>query len=299
MLLAALFNGTESWVIVDDPKTLPQLPVSPAPKAWSFGSDYEEINKRMIELRYQLLPYIYNVMHQASETGIPAMRPVFMEFPDEEEAAATEDEFLFGHDLLAAPVLYQGQIGRDVYLPKCEWYDYWTGKLYHGGQTIHVPAAISSLPLFVRAGAFIYQQPVVQCTAEMAGKPLRILVAPAPSSTSTLYEDDGETIAYRSGNSVTRTLVQTDTPKAMEIKISNPDGPYRPAARDLSIETWMAEAPQTISILSAGNSAATNALPRVDGDKMASCPSCWSFANAVLTIKTPDHFDSERFIISK
>ena len=81
---------------------------TPDKEPWSFGQQREAINKRTIELRYELLPYIYNVMQQASETGVPAMRPLFLEFPEDENVAGMDDEFLFGADLLVAPVLREG-----------------------------------------------------------------------------------------------------------------------------------------------------------------------------------------------
>ncbi len=101
---------------------------SPDKDPWTFGQQLEPINKRAIELRYELLPGIYNAMEQATETGVPALRPLFLEFPNDESAASVEDEYLFGSDLLVAPVLYEGQILRDVYLPAGNWFDYWTGQ---------------------------------------------------------------------------------------------------------------------------------------------------------------------------
>ena len=133
---------------------------SPSKEPWSFGFAYEAINKRSIELRYELLPYIYNVMNEASETGLPALRPLFLEFPKDEHVLETEDEFLFGSGLLAAPVLHEGATQRDVYLPAGDWFDYWTGQQFTGGQTIHPPVSLASIPIFVRGGAFIFRQPV-------------------------------------------------------------------------------------------------------------------------------------------
>ena len=133
-------------------------------------------------------------MQQASQTGVPALRPLFLEYPDDEKVAGLDDEFLFGDDLLVAPVLYEGANEREVYLPQGEWFDYWTGRRFAGGQTIHLPVTLDSIPMFVRGGGFIFRQPVIQNTGEMPGKPLRILIAPANESESSLYEDDGETL---------------------------------------------------------------------------------------------------------
>ena len=99
----------------------------PNKEPWSFASRNEEVNRHMIELRYEFLPYIYNVMEQASQTGVPAMRPLFLEFPNDENAAGRDDEFLFGDDLLVAPVLHEGETNHEIYLPKGDWFDYWTG----------------------------------------------------------------------------------------------------------------------------------------------------------------------------
>ena len=85
------------------------------------------INRRAIELRYQLLPHLYNLMEEASRTGAPVFRPLFYEYPDDPATCERDDEFLWGRDLLVAPVLREGVTDREVYLPKGDWYDFWTG----------------------------------------------------------------------------------------------------------------------------------------------------------------------------
>ena len=143
---------------------------SPSKEPWVFGYRDEAINKRAIELRYELLPYIYNTMEQASETGLPALRPLFLEFPNDEHVTGISDEFLFGADLLVAPVLHEGAVERVVYLPGGDWYDYWTGHAFTGGRTIKVPVTLDTIPIFVRGGGFIFRQPVVQIHGRNAGK---------------------------------------------------------------------------------------------------------------------------------
>ena len=107
-----------------------------------------------IELRYRMLPYIYGVMEEASRTGLPAMRPLMLEFPAEEGLHGRSDEFMFGPSLLVAPVLWPDQTSREVALPAGQWYDYWADSAMLGGsRTIRVSAPLDRLPLFVRAGA--------------------------------------------------------------------------------------------------------------------------------------------------
>ena len=262
---------------------------TPDKEPWSYGFKYEAINKRAIELRYQLLPYIYNVMHEASETGVPALRPLFLEFPNDEKTAKTDDEFLFGADLLVAPVLWEGVETRDVYLPAGDWYDYWTGRHYAGNATITVPVTIDSIPMFVRGGGFIFQQPVVQHTGEMPGQPLRVLIAPAPKSASSLYEDDGKSLAYRKGEFMNREFRQTRIAGALTIDISAPEGTYRPATRDLVLETRMDREPKSVTV-NAGP------LSKAGLAELARSPRGWSYADGVLTIKARDSFDAVRFM---
>ena len=269
---------------------------TPDKEPWSFGWRHEAINKHAIELRYQLLPYIYNAMQQASETGVPALRPLFVEFPGDEHTAKTDDEFLFGADLLVAPILWEGADGRDVYLPAGDWFDYWTGRRYAGSATIHVPAALDSIPLFVRSGGFIFHQPVVQHTGEMPGQPLHVLIAPATDSTGSLYEDDGKTLNYRRGEFIKRKFHQTRDGASVTIDISAPDGSYRPTARELVLETWQERDPQSVTVRS--NSAATiEKLPRLSPADLAKSPRGWAFTDSLVSIKDRDGFGAVRFSV--
>ena len=272
---------------------------SPDKEPWSFDYHHEIINRHAIELRYELLPYIYNVMQQASQTGVPALRPLFLEYPADEKVAALDDEFLFGGDLLVAPVLYQGANEREVYLPQGQWFDYWTGRPYAGGRTIDVPVTLESIPLFVRGGGFIFRQPVVQNTGEMPGKPLRVLIAPAAASESSLYEDNGETLDYRKGAFMQRRFSQARTDQTLTVDVAAPEGTYRPAARALVLETWAGHEPGNV-YLQAGDAAAKRVLlPHLDQDKLAHSSPGWSFADGRLTVKVEDSFKPMRFVIER
>lgn len=270
---------------------------SPSKEPWVFGDSNEAINKSTIELRYQLLPYIYNVMAQASETGVPALRPLFLEFPQDEHAATIDDEFLFGPDLLVAPVLYEGVTQRAVYLPEGDWYNYWTGESLKGGQTIQLPVTLKSIPMFVRAGGFIFNQPVVQSTDQMPGNALKVLIAPAKNSASWLYEDDGETLDYRNGNFMKRQFSQVRDKKQTIIKVSGPDGSYRPTQREFVLELWADHEPKNVTLKTEGQASKEAVLPRLIGNDVADASSGWSFDNGVLTIKTQDTFAPMEFVV--
>lgn len=264
---------------------------------WSFGYQNEIINRHAIELRYELLPYIYNVMQQSSQSGVPAMRPLFLDFPEDEGTSGLNDEFLFGDALLVAPVLNEGANERDVYLPKGQWFDYWTGRSFTGGQSIHVPVTLASLPLFVRGGGMIFRQPVVQSTSEMPGKPLSVLIAPASESAASLYEDNGKSLAYRQGDYMKRHFQQTRNGHELVVTVSDAEGNYRPAARDLILETWSDHEPKKITWQIGGTSDTAVALPHLTAAVLANSPSGWAFADGQLTVKNSDQFKALRLTV--
>jgi alpha-glucosidase len=268
---------------------------TPDKEPWAFGPQFEAINRRTIELRYELLPYIYNVMQQASETGVPALRPLFLEYPADEHTAGIDDEFLFGSDLLAAPVLWDGLTDRQVYLPAGDWFDYWTGKRSAGNSTIHVSAPLDYIPIFVRGGGFIFRQPVVQNTGAMSGNPLRVLIAPAADSASSLYEDDGESLAYHKGEFMKRQFHQTCDASQVAVEISAPEGSFRPAKRDLILELWLEHEPETVTEATDGGAGET--LPRLDAAGFATSPRGWTFDAGLVLVKDDDSFEAVRFVI--
>jgi alpha-glucosidase len=271
---------------------------TPDKEPWSFGWRFAAINKRAIELRYELLPYIYNVMHSASETGVPALRPLFLEFPDDNHADGMDDEFLFGSGLLIAPVLWEGADSRSVYLPVGDWFDYWTGKHYAGNSTISIPVTLNSIPMFVRGGAFIFRQPIVQNIGEMPGNPLRVLVAPAAESESSLYEDDGESMQYRNGAYLKRRFHQVRHEQSVVVEISAPEGAYRPAKRDLIMETWLDAKPKTVTEQS-GEPAVAETLPQLDAAGLVKSPKGWSYADGLVRVKDNDRFMPVKFTIER
>ncbi len=169
---------------------------------WSFGAEMEKINRASIELRYQLLPYLYTVFQAHTETGAPVLRPLWFNYPADYnvyDAPLGLDEYLAGDDLLVAPVLQQGATTRGVYFPKGDaWLDWWTGTRYEGGTGANIAAPLDRLPLFVRAGASIPTQPIVQHTGEMARAPLTLTVA-VGDGTGRIYEDAGDGYDYQRG----------------------------------------------------------------------------------------------------
>lgn len=120
-------------------------------EVWSFGKEAFEICKKYLNLREQMRPYITRLMKEAHEKGTPVMRPIFYDFPKDPNSWETEDQYMFGSDVLVAPVMYAKTESRKVYLPGEEtWVNFWTRENFEGGQTVTVPAPLDQIPLFIR-----------------------------------------------------------------------------------------------------------------------------------------------------
>lgn len=172
-----------------------------AVEPWLFGEEAEAISRKAIELKYQLLPYIYTYARQAYDLGLPLIRAMALEYPNDRNTYEAGEQFMFGEYLLVAPVVEQGALEKEVYLPKGEWIDFNDKKTsYRGGKWVTVDAPLCVTPVFVKKGSIIPMSPVVQYVGEKADMPLILEVFPAgkgQSATFELYEDDGETNDYK------------------------------------------------------------------------------------------------------
>lgn len=173
----------------------------------SVLNDYsiEPVIKQYNELRYQLMPYTYTVAWQARTKGLPMMRTLWLHYPKDKIAAGIGDEFLWGKDILVAPVYENKATARTVYLPEGAWYDWWTNEKFNGGQKIVKNVDLSVMPLYVKAGAIIPMDTIKQYTDEPTTAPLRIKIYTGADGEFELYEDDGFTQDYLKGVA-TRTI---------------------------------------------------------------------------------------------
>ncbi len=166
---------------------------------WSFGTQYEPIIRRYIELRYQLLPYLYSVMAAAHEKGMPFIRPGFFHDRNDPYLRAQDDAFLVGDSLFVAPILEPGASKRTVYLPRGAWYNYWTNRLIDGARHIEVEGGLDTMPIFVRAGHVIPHWPTQQYVGEKNIEQVTLRAYAGPGET-TLYEDAGAGKGYLQGD---------------------------------------------------------------------------------------------------
>ncbi len=167
---------------------------------WSFGEKTVDIVRKTLELRYKLLPYMYTTFYQYISNYMPMTRPLAYVYQDDEIAITKEDEFLLGDNILVCPVSQPNTSSQSMYLPKGEWFDFYTQKNTHGGEIIDVPVTIETIPVFIKAGAVIPLYPVQQYVGEKEIKEITLQVyVGGEENNSYLYEDRGNGKEYRSG----------------------------------------------------------------------------------------------------
>jgi alpha-glucosidase/alpha-D-xyloside xylohydrolase len=184
----------------------------------------EPVAKRYSELRYQLMPYIYTLAWEARAYGLPLMRAMWLHYPDDERARGLGNQFMWGRDLLVAPVFTKGATSREVYLPKGEWYDWWTNAKATGGQNVTRQVDLATMPIYVRAGAIIPVDPARQYTSEPVQEPTTLKVYRGADSQYTLYEDDGLSQEYLKGRGTWTRVVWNDRTKQLTIEPGAPRG---------------------------------------------------------------------------
>lgn len=191
---------------------------------WVFGPKVEAISREYLRLRYALLPYLYNLFWESARTGLPIMRPLVLEYPDDVHVANLSDQFLLGRDLLVCPVYQPSATHRMVYLPAGTWVDFWTGERLEGGRFIVAEAPVERMPMYVRDGAAIPMEPPVNHTGERDGKHLTLHVYAGEDGTFQLYEDAGEGYGYKQGEwSLTTVDVRRDA-NGVKVNVSDPVG---------------------------------------------------------------------------
>jgi alpha-glucosidase/alpha-D-xyloside xylohydrolase len=168
-------------------------------------------------------------MRETCDTGLPIIRALWLHYPDDPAAVARGHEYLWGRDILVAPVFEKGATRRRLYLPRGAWYDFWTEQRITGAREIEREVDLETMPLYVRAGAVVPIGPVRQYTEEPVTAPLTLVVYPGASGTSTLYDDDGISFDHRNGEFMRLLLEWNDADRRLTLRLA-PDSRMLPAS---------------------------------------------------------------------
>ncbi len=204
---------------------------------WNYGRKALQVTKRYFQLRERLFPFFYTLAHETYQTSLPLCRPLYLEYPDLEEAYENPQEYLLGENALVAPVAHPAGAGgvalQQVWLPPGTWYDWWTDEVYQGPQQLTYRADLATTPLFVKAGGVVPEQPVMQHLGEKPADPITLNCYLGAECDYNLYEDDGNTLDYQQGVYSLTPVKVKQSGDELVVKVGSTKGTYlgRPKAR--------------------------------------------------------------------
>jgi alpha-glucosidase/alpha-D-xyloside xylohydrolase len=220
-----------------EPEASPEVRGSAEPDPNEFHNRaIEPICKKYLDLRYQLLPYIYSAARETHDTGIPMMRALWLYYSDDRQAAARGDEYLWGRDMLVAPVTEKAAVAKRLYLPRGAWYDFWNGERIDGGREVEKRVDLATTPLFVRAGTVLPLGPVKQYSDEAVDKRVVLRVYPGTNGEAILYEDDGRTFAFERGQFMRLAMRWDDQARQLTLRLLPGSKMLQAGGRDFDIE---------------------------------------------------------------
>ncbi len=226
---------------------------------WIFGEPFTSTNRKYLKLKMRLTPYIYTYTREAYDTGVPTVRAMVLEFPDDPVSWSkrTQYQFMSGEWLLVAPVYEDTIVRNDVYLPAGKWIDYWDGTEFNGPLVLNNYAApLDKLPIFVKAGAIVPMYPEMLHDLEKPKDPVTLDVYPFGKTNFNLYEDDGVTQQYKTG-AFARTLIEVESPKDLDVpkaqitvKVGIAKGKYKdmPANRSYLVDVHVPAKPADVKL---------------------------------------------------
>jgi alpha-D-xyloside xylohydrolase len=214
---------------------------------WNIGDEQSAVYQTELKfdkLRYALFPYIYSLAGAVTQDGSTMMRPLVMDFRADAKARDIPDQYMFGPAFLVSPVTEYKARTRSVYLPAAAgWYDFWTGRLAAGGQTIAADAPFDRLPLFVRAGSIVPVGPEQQYIGEQPNAPITLYVYAGANGRFSLYEDEGRTYGYERGEFARIPIAWDDASRTLTIGARAGSYPGMRASRTFTVVLVTSQSP--------------------------------------------------------
>ncbi|MFT7164088.1 MAG: alpha-glucosidase [Flavobacterium sp.] len=193
---------------------------------WAFDEEVIDITRKFVNMRYQLLPYLYTMFWQYIEEGVPMLKPLVYYDQEDTQTHYRNDEFVFGNQILVCPILEPNAIGRRMYIPRGQWYNYWTDNLVTGGKEMWVDTKYDEIPVFVKAGSVIPKYPVQQYVGELEFDELTLdLYYKEGKEKSVVYEDAQDGYDYKKGRYSFLSFQVTGKEKELHIQLHK-EGKY-------------------------------------------------------------------------
>lgn len=202
---------------------------------YAHGDMVEGSAKRYLKLRYRLIPYIYTYAYNSHKNGISIMRPLIFNYQNDKNVINIKDEFMFGNELLVAPVLNEHSTSRKVYFPEGRWIDYDFGYIYDGGKSYIVYAPQSRIPVFAKSGSIIPMAPEMNFTDERPWDIITLDIFPNKHSEFTMYQDDGYTDAFENGEFTSTVFTCDAHDKSITISVNHSNNLFVPKTYELVI----------------------------------------------------------------
>jgi alpha-glucosidase (family GH31 glycosyl hydrolase) len=217
------------------------------PESELHNAQVEPILRKYLELRYRLLPYTYTAVRECHDTGMPILRAMWLHYADDPRASARGDQYLWGRDILVAPVVEKGATRRQVYLPRGAWFDFWTNEKLTGLQEISREVDLETMPIFVRAGAVLPLGPVRQYVDEPTTEPTALVVYPGADAVASIYEDDGRTLDYQKEGGMRIALRWREAQRTLSVSLAPGSRMRPPATRAFDVRIAGAASGRTVT----------------------------------------------------
>ncbi len=215
---------------------------------WHYGEEAQRIFKKYDQLRYRLLPYLYSHAYEMYQTGMPLMRALVLAYQDDPNTYDIADQYLLGSHMMICPVTTKGAQTRVVYLPEGTWINYWTGQPYEGKQYLNVVTPLDTMPIFIKGGAIIPMRPVVNYISEPTADTITLAIYPKGTSSFTLYDDDGKSLAYQQDTFAITQIVCRENKGQVQVDIQAPKGKYKLPERSYQLQIHRDTAPAAVNI---------------------------------------------------
>lgn len=229
-------------------------------RIWAYPSNNFNAMRNAMKLRYSLFPYNYTNARMAYDSAVSMIRPMYYDYPTDDNAYSFPDEYMFGPDLLLSPITKPMQkdavhgdalfVTQKIWLPKGEWYEWNSGTLINGNQIIERPFMLDEIPVYVRSGAIIPMQPDMSRIGEKAIDPLIINIFPGKSGKTRVYDDSGEGLGFRKNEFTFTSILFEMKDSILKAEINPVEGSYpgMPEARSYEIRLPLTFVPVSVKL---------------------------------------------------